>query len=175
MGLRCGGGGEGRGDGPRLCAFSSWARSGGWQASGRLGSPACGGASPLSQRESACARRGCWAPAAEARRGPEQGQRAVLSPSCRGELPQADLRLLTPFGVVLRRAYSAAAGACVSRSTLAPLIRARFTLGSGRASLLCSRQPCCTLGGRVHADAAVSGNPEPTVARQDLEEVLDDV
>ena len=66
-------------------------------------------------------------------------------------------------------------GACVSRSTLAPLIRARFTLGSGRASLLCSGGPCCTLGGRVHADAEVSGNPEPTAARQDLEEVLDDV
>ena len=50
-------------------------------------SPAYGGASLLS-RESACARRGCWAPAAEARRGPMQGQRAVLSwgrgrrPSC---------------------------------------------------------------------------------------------
>ena len=45
---------------PPACAFSSWARSGGWQAFGRLGSPACGaGASPLSQRESACARRGC--------------------------------------------------------------------------------------------------------------------
>ena len=44
-------------------------------------------------------RRGCWAPAAEARRGPEQGQRAVLSwgrgrgPSCpasrRSKLPGA--------------------------------------------------------------------------------------
>ena len=45
-----------------------------------------------------------------------------------GELLQAKFRLLSPLGA-LRRACSAAAGACV-RSTLAPrLLRARFTLG----------------------------------------------
>ena len=65
-------------------------------------------------------------------------------------------RMLTPFGV-LRRACSAAAGACVSRSTLAPLLRAR-----------------CTLGCRVDADGAVSANPETTAARQEHEDALDD-
>ena len=65
MGLRCGGGGEGCGDGPRLAPFRlGRARGGGRRLGGSVGSPACGCASPLSQRESACARRGCWAPAA---------------------------------------------------------------------------------------------------------------
>ena len=169
MGLRCGGGGEGCGDGPRLAPFHL-GRARGGQASGRLGSPACGArASPLS-RESACTRRGGWAPAAVARRWPEQGQRAGLSwgrgrgpagpasrrsrrpvraasaapsPFCRraaaGEVPPAHaFRRASP------RACSAAAGACV-RSTLAPrLLRARFTLGFGRAFLLCSRAAPCT-------------------------------
>ena len=112
-----------------------------------------------------------WAPAAEARRGPEhRGSGAVLSwgrgrrpsgpaskrsrrlvraasaahsPSCRraaaGEVPPAHA-----FRHVLRRACSAAPGACV-RSTLAPrLLRARFTLGFRRAFLLCSREAPCT-------------------------------
>ena len=159
---------------PGLRLFVLGARSGVWQAFGRLGSPARGaGASPLSQRESACARRGCWAPAAEARRGPEQGQLAGLSwgrgrrpsgpaskrsrrpvraasaapsPFCR-RAAAGEFRLLTPFGV-LRCACSAAAGACV-RSTLATrLLRARFTLGElgfRRAFLLCSREAPCTL------------------------------
>ena len=83
-------------------------------------------------------------------------------------------RMLTPFGV-LRRACSAAAGACVSRSTLAPLLRARCTLGFERAFLLRSREAPRTLGGRVDADAAVSANPEPTAARHEREEALDGV
>ena len=63
MGLRCGGGGEGRGDGPRLAPFRlGRARGGGRRLGGS--SPACGGASPLRQREGERMRTsgGCWAP-----------------------------------------------------------------------------------------------------------------
>jgi len=153
---------------PGLRLFVLGARSGGWQAFGRLGSPARGaGASPLSQRESACARRGCcgrrrrrrgggrstgaaravlsWGrgrrpsgPASKRSRRLVRAASAAHSPSCRraaaGEVPPAH-----GFRHVLRRACSAAPGACV-RSTLAPrLLRARFTLGFRRAFLLCSR------------------------------------
>ena len=96
---------------------------------------------------------------------------AILQASCHRRISACSH---TPFGV-LRRACSAAAGACVSRSTLAPLLRARCTLGFGRAFLLCSMQGEAprTLGGRVHADGAVSANPEPMAARQEHEDALD--
>ena len=137
------------------------------------------------------------AAAAGARRGPEQGQRAGASwgreqrpsgpaskrsrfpvrpssaapsaswkPAAAGEVPPAHA-----FWRALPRVQRC--GGCVrSQHTLAPrLLRARFTFGRpGIAFPLFSGEPC-TRGGRV----SVSVHPEPTAARQEREEVLDDV
>jgi hypothetical protein len=175
VGLRCGGGGEGCGDGPRLAPFRLGRALGGvagvWEAresgawcrrfsaepegehmrtSGLLGAGG-GGAAGARAGAAGWAKLGAGAEAVRSRIQAVQTscarrQSAAPSPFCR-RAAAGEFRLLTPFGV-LRCACSAAAGACV-RSTLATrLLRARFTLGElgfRRAFLLCSREAPCTL------------------------------
>ena len=148
MGLRCGGGGEGCGDGPRLFILGAlggvagvWEarESGVWcmrfsaepegehmRTSGLLGAGG-GGAAGAGAGAADWAKLGAGAEAVLSRIQAVQTswRRFHLSTFTilQVELLQAKFRLLTPLGA-LRRACSAAAGACVSRSTLAPLLRA---------------------------------------------------
>ena len=183
---------------PPACAFSSWGALGGvagvWEA--RESGVWCRRFS-AEQRKRMHTSGLLGAAAAGARRGPEQGQRAGASwgreqrpsgpaskrsrfpvrpssaapsaswkPAAAGEVPPAHA-----FWRALPRVQRC--GGCVrSQHTLAPrLLRARFTFGRpGIAFPLFSGEPC-TRGGRV----SVSVHPEPTAARQEREEVLDDV
>ena len=158
MGLRCGGGGEGCGDGPRLAPFRLGRARGGGRRLGGSGVRRVVQALLLLSRESACARRGCWAPAAEARRGPEQGQRAVLSwgrgrgPSCpasrRSKLPVRLFHLST--FAILKASCCRRSSACSRLSACfaarAALRRVRAFAARLRAPPACSERDSRYLG-----------------------------